>query len=193
MKNGFFKKIITLFVLVLTCIIFVSCEKTLDEIISSEGIKLDGVKFSNSTEFDFSEVSNVEEKEEILSLIENQSYNKQGLVKVFNSSLSKNGIKIELEGKIKVSIPLDETISKLAQYEIFYIKSDNTVEVISVEIEGDYLVFSADNFSYFVLVEKEQYLLTVNNDFYYDESQNRVKKGTLKVNGEEVENYSKYV
>lgn len=74
--------------------------------------------------------------------------------KIFDINLLSNGVKIEPNGKVKISIPVPEEFNKsnLVVYRI----SDNGEKIeYSVTVNGDMVTFETDHFSTYVLAEKQ--------------------------------------
>lgn len=98
-------------------------------------------------------------------IVENDDYNKikAKLTEVkkfelFDINLLKDGIKIQPSGKVKISIPVPESLDK-SKLIVYRIEENQNIEyeVTVVEIEGkDYAQFETDHFSYYVLGEKKE-------------------------------------
>ena len=67
-----------------------------------------------------------EEAAEVLSAIADQNYNKNGSVYIFDIYVTKDGARVQPNGKVKVSIPVPNV--QVDNYLVFHIKSDNSVE-----------------------------------------------------------------
>lgn len=67
---------------------------------------------------------------------------------VFDISLSKNGEKVQPNGKVKVTMPKP---FESDGYVTYHIKDDNTVEELKTTVDGDNIYFETTSFSYFVI------------------------------------------
>lgn len=69
-------------------------------------------------------------------------------VAVFDISVSKNGEKIQPNGKVKVTMPKP---FESDGYVTYHIKDDNTVEELATTVDGNNIYFETASFSYFVV------------------------------------------
>ena len=69
-------------------------------------------------------------------------------IAVFDISVSKNGEKIQPNGKVKVTMPKP---FESDGYITYHIKDDNTVEELKTTVDGNNLTFETASFSYFVV------------------------------------------
>lgn len=70
-------------------------------------------------------------------------------VAVFDISVSKNGEKVQPNGKVKVTLP--KPFESEHGYVTYHIKDDNTVEELATSVDGNNLTFETTSFSYFVV------------------------------------------
>ena len=70
-------------------------------------------------------------------------------VAVFDISVSKNGEKVQPDGKVKVTLP--KPFESEHGYVTYHIKDDNTVEELATTVDGNNLTFETTSFSYFVV------------------------------------------
>ena len=86
-----------------------------------------------------------------LDAISGQEYNVFKPVYIFDISVVKDNAKVQPDGKIKVSIPVN---ANLATYKaVLHIKDNGTVEKLSATYADGMVSFETDSFSIFVLVE----------------------------------------
>ena len=95
--------------------------------------------------------STSEEAKEVIELIANQDYNKDGEVYVFDIYVTKDGNKVQPNGKVKVSVPAPK--ADVDDYLVFHVKEDNTVEKLIPTIASGKISFEVNSFSYFVIAE----------------------------------------
>lgn len=69
-------------------------------------------------------------------------------IAVFDISVSKNGEKIQPNGKVKVTMPKP---FESDGYVTYHVKGDNTVEELATTVDGDNIYFETASFSYFVI------------------------------------------
>lgn len=69
-------------------------------------------------------------------------------IAVFDISVSKNGEKIQPNGKVKVTMPKP---FESDGYVTYHIKDDNTVEELATTVDGNNIYFETASFSYFVI------------------------------------------
>lgn len=82
------------------------------------------------------------------------------ILKAGGLSFSKDGTKIVIDGKLKISIKLNEKEFKKSGIKVFYINSFNELERTEYIIEGDNIVFNAVDCVQFALVyEEDNYLI----------------------------------
>lgn len=70
-------------------------------------------------------------------------------VAVFDISVSKNGEKVQPDGKVKVTLP--KPFESELGYVTYHVKDDNTVEELATTVDGNNLTFETTSFSYFVV------------------------------------------
>lgn len=70
---------------------------------------------------------------------------------VFELSVEADGVKVQPNGKVKVTIPVSDD---LTGYDVLHIKGNGTVERLSVAYKNGTAIFETDGFSKFVFVKK---------------------------------------
>lgn len=153
-------KKIFIFFLFLFVVVFgftlMSCDndpKTLESLQSEYGIVVDGGDFEKGSILVSNEINaETEEGIQVLTAIEDENYNKEGSIYIFDIHVTKDGSKVQPNGKVKVSIPLPNT--QVEDYLVFHIKEDNKVENIIPTITDGKLLFETSSFSYFIVAEK---------------------------------------
>lgn len=151
----------TIIVLILTlvcCISFAACgEVTHEQLKNDYGILIEGGGFKDGSKL-VSEVIALtsEEGKAALEAIKNQEYNEDGGKYIFDISVSLDGVEVQPDGKVKVTLPVpNEEVSK---YDVFHIKDDNTSEKLAATYSDGKVSFETDGFSLFVLVEAKTYV-----------------------------------
>lgn len=72
----------------------------------------------------------------------------------YNIDLMKDNVKIQPNGKVKVSIPIPEGYDK-TKLEIYRVEENGKTIKYDVKVEGNYATFETDHFSIYVLAEKK--------------------------------------
>ena len=97
--------------------------ETLDSLKNEYGIIVDGGEFEEGSVLVSNEIiSSSEEGKSILSLLENENYDKNGILFLYDIYVTKEDKKIQPKGKVKLTIPNpNESIN---DYLIFHIKNN---------------------------------------------------------------------
>ena len=69
-------------------------------------------------------------------------------IAVFDISVSKNGEKVQPDGKVKITMPKPFESDGFVTY---HVKADNTVEELATTVDGNNIYFETTGFSYFVV------------------------------------------
>ena len=127
--------------------------ETLDSLKNEYGIIVDGGEFEEGSVLVSNEiVSSSEEGKNILSLLENENYDKNGILFLYDIYVTKEDKKIQPKGKVEVSIPISLVEGK--EYLVFHIKEDNSIEKLIPTFSDGKVSFEVSSFSYFAIVEK---------------------------------------
>lgn len=86
-----------------------------------------------------------------ISLITSEDYDKDEPVYIFEISVKKDNVKVQPNGKVKVSVPIE---TDLTGYDVLHIKGDGKIERLSVTYKNGIATFETDSFSKFVFVKK---------------------------------------
>ncbi len=70
----------------------------------------------------------------------------------YDVSLLKNGVEIQPKSTLNIRIPIPAELDKSA-LAVYHIKSDGTSESVEFKIDGDYVAFTVDSLSAYVLVD----------------------------------------
>ncbi|MGN1098712.1 MAG: hypothetical protein ACI4S9_00075, partial [Christensenellales bacterium] len=162
------KTSIILFVIVMClsmCFALAGCGETQPEQLSSDyGITLEGGGFGKGSTLVTDVIEKTgEEGREIVALLENQEYDKDGEVSIFNIFVAKDGKEVQPNGKVKITIaaPFESENG----YVTFHVKDDGSVEKLETTYAEGKISFETDSFSYFVVAEAEKYYtLSIIND-----------------------------
>lgn len=148
---------IVLTVILVCCIVFAACdgETTLDNLKNEYGIVIEGGGFKEGATLVSKVIELVsEEGKNALEAIKNQEYNKDGDIHIFDISVLMDGVEVQPDGKVKVTLPAPK--SDVSNYDVFHIKDGNTVEKLIATILDGKVSFETDSFSMFVLVENNE-------------------------------------
>lgn len=146
------RKTLLFFVLALAlslCVSLIACKgngNTLNKLSTENGITLDGAFENDSVLKAEHHAADSEQGKAAIAAID-KPYD-SAKIAVFDISLSKNGEKIQPNGKVKVTMlkPFESD-----GYVTYHIKDDNTVEELKTTVDGNNLTFETASFSYFVV------------------------------------------
>lgn len=125
---------------------------TLKSLLNEYGIIVDGGNFEEGSILVSNEIGGTtEEAEAVLTAIADQNYNKDGSVYIFDIYVTKDGAKVQPNGKVKVFIPIPNV--HVDNYLVFHVKSDNSVENLVPTVTDGKISFETSSFSYFVIAE----------------------------------------
>ena len=120
------RTLISIFTLLLAAVFAFSltaCNKevgTLESLQNAYGIVVDGGSFEEGSTLVSNEiVATTEEATAVLSAIADQNYNKDGNVYIFDIYVTKDGAKVQPNGKVKVSIPIPNV--QVDHYLVFHV------------------------------------------------------------------------
>ena len=132
---------------------FTACDKEVETLQNEYGAVVEGGGFEKGSVLITNEIkADSTEAEEALSAITDQSYNKEGDVFIYEIHVTSDGVKVQPDGKVKITLPNPGMAS--SDCIVFHIKSDNSVEEIVPTVSEDAITFETDSFSYFILAEK---------------------------------------
>ena len=131
------------------------------DLITKEDVKLT----DTTTNITMEANTNIVPKDTILvvNTINNNYPNYQQLLNIFQKSrnfkmfdikLESNGVTIQPNGKVKISIPVPDDFDK-SNLVVYRVEEDGTKIEYAVTIDGDVATFETDHFSTYVLAEKE--------------------------------------
>ena len=182
MKKNF-KSLAFLFLMIITfSFVLTACNDQpviLDSLQNEYGVVIEGGKFEEgSTLVTNSVTTTSDEGKEVLEILSAQDYNKEGNIYIFDIYVSKDGKKIQPDGKVKVTIPITEIDSD--NYFVFHIKENNSVEkLIPTLLEGQ-ISFETSSFSYFAIVEEAIKEHVHNYELVEGVDPSCIKEGTVK-------------
>lgn len=139
------------------CLAFVACvDKNggINKLTAESGITLDGAFENDSVLKAEHHAADGEQGKAAIAAID-KPYD-SAKIAVFDISVSKNGEKVQPDGKVKVTMlkPFESD-----GYVTYHVKGDNTVEELKTTVDGNNIYFETTSFSYFVvagLVNAEQ-------------------------------------
>ena len=155
MKNKSLLVTIILLLIAVFAFSLTACNKegnTLESLENEYGIIVDGGGFEEGSVLVSKEIAaTAEEAAEVLAAISDQNYNKDGSVHIFDIYVTKDGEKVQPDGKVTVSIPISNT--GVDNYLVFHIKADNSLENLAPTVADGKISFETSSFSYFVIAE----------------------------------------
>lgn len=83
-------------------------------------------------------------------------------IKTYNITLYKNGVESQPQSPVTVQIPIPSTMNRLdrSSFKVYRNNDDGTFTNMNARVEGDYLVFVTDHFSYYSVVDESEPQLT---------------------------------
>lgn len=158
-KGSFLLTMFLALIMILSCFGLSACNPELPEIpVSSgkltneSGFVVEGGDFGEGAALSASVIDGEsEDYAQVITAIEGQNYDKTQPVYVFEVSVVKDGVKVQPNGKVKVTIPVS---GDLTDYEVLHVKSDGTIERLSITYENGTASFETGSFSKFVFVKK---------------------------------------
>lgn len=131
------------------CLAFVACvDKNggINKLTAESGITLDGAFENDSVLKAEHHAADSEQGKAAIAAID-KPYD-SAKIAVFDISVSKNGVKVQPDGKVKVTMlkPFESD-----GYVTYHVKGDNTVEELKTTVDGDNIHFETTSFSYFVV------------------------------------------
>lgn len=100
---------------------------------------------------------NIEEIKDHDSLkeIKEKLGNNEDILLIYDISLLSNGVEIQPNGSVKVTIPIPKEMEG-KQFLIYHMKDNGELEAVDYELENGSIVFWADSFSKYVVAEKKE-------------------------------------
>ncbi|MBS7304433.1 MAG: InlB B-repeat-containing protein, partial [Eubacteriales bacterium] len=192
------RKLNMLFAVVLCLVMFfalAACNNEVQQkLVSDAGITVEGGGFEKGSALVTESIETTGEKgREIVTLLEEQNYNKELQVNIYDIFVAKDGNEVQPDGKVKITIPAP--FESENGYVTFHVKDDDSVETLVTTYAEGKISFETDSFSYFVVAaannpsEAKKYTFTATlggegqGTIYYLSSpystyQNTVSEGT---------------
>ena len=151
--------VISVILVALSLCVFASCNgcngcggKT-DELKSSLGVTLSGGNFGKKAKLITEKVEMTEEtvKATIDKLPEEFKLLADEKMATIDISVESDGVKVQPDGKVKVSVPAP--IEGVKEYMVFHIKSESNVERLDCEFKDGKVIFETDSFSPYVFLD----------------------------------------
>ena len=149
--------LVTIFLLLIAVFAFsfTACDKgstTLKSLENDSGIVVDGGGFKEGSALVSNKiVATTEEAAEVLSAIADHEYNKEANVYIYDIHVTKGGVKVQPDGKVKVTLPVPNI--EVDKYLVFHIMDDDSVEKLSATVADGKITFEISSFSHFIFVE----------------------------------------
>ena len=192
------RKLNMLFAVVLCLVMFfalAACNNEVQQkLVSDAGITVEGGGFEKGSALVTESIETTGEKgREIVTLLEEQNYNKELQVNIYDIFVAKDGNEVQPDGKVKITIPAP--FESENGYVTFHVKDDDSVETLVTTYAEGKISFETDSFSYFVVAaannpsEAKKYTFTATLggegqgtiyylSFPYSTYQNTVSEGT---------------
>lgn len=120
---------------------------------SQNGVTIEGT-FEDGAALEVVEVVG-EDKILALQSIAEEKYDTDGEVYVYDISLIKDGAKVQLSGKVKVTVSVPD-IDTSKTYTVYHVKQDGAVEKIKPTVQSGKVIFETDGFSCFIIAPDAQ-------------------------------------
>ena len=139
------------------CFAFAGCgETTVNQLLSDYGITAEGGGFEKGSSLVTDLIETTGEKgQEIIALLDEQTYVKDGEVSIYDIFVAKDGIEVQPNGKVKITLPAP--FESENGYVTFHVKYDDSVETLETTYAEGKISFETESFSYFVIAEDEKY------------------------------------
>ena len=135
------------------CFAFAGCNNAPEQLQNELGALLEGGGFEKGSSLVTAPIETTGEKgQKIVSLLEEQDYDKDGEVSIFDIFVSKDGSEVQPNGKVKVTLPAP--FESESGYVTFHVRDDNSVETLETTYSEGKISFETDSFSYFVVANK---------------------------------------
>ena len=148
------RKLNMLFAVVLCLVMFfalAACNNEVQQkLVSDAGITVEGGGFEKGSALVTESIETTGEKgREIVTLLEEQNYNKELQVSIYDIFVAKDGNEVQPDGKVKITIPAP--FESENGYVTFHVKDDDSVETLVTTYAEGKISFETDSFSYFVV------------------------------------------
>lgn len=135
------------------CLALVACNangNAVNKLSTESGITLDGAFENDSVLKAEHHAADSEQGKAAIAAID-KPYD-SAKIAVFDISVSKNGEKVQPNGKVKITMPKP---FEADVYVTYHIKGDNTAEELETAIDGNNISFETTSFSYFVVTTEK--------------------------------------
>ncbi|MGN1077051.1 MAG: hypothetical protein ACI4ST_00910, partial [Candidatus Gallimonas sp.] len=138
------------------CFAFAGCNKAPVQLQNEQGALLEGGGFEKGSTLVTDLIETTGEKgREIVALLEEQTYAKDGEVSIYDIFVAKDGSEVQPNGKVKITLPAP--FESENGYVTFHVKDDDSVETLETTYAEGKISFETESFSYFVVAEDEKY------------------------------------
>lgn len=155
-KRFLFSILIVTLIFVLAFSLLTACDEdvhtTINNLVNEYGAMVEGGAFPDGSLLISTPIDGTsDEGKDAMSAIKDQEYNTFKPVYIFDISVVKDNVKVQPNGKVKVTIPVT---ANLASYSaVLHIKDEGGVEKLSATYQDSKVSFETDSFSIFVLIE----------------------------------------
>lgn len=145
--------VLLVLVTIVSCLGFSAClYANSDKLTNENGFVVEGGRFEKGSILEASLIDG-ESKEysQVLTAIEGERYDKTKPVYVFEISVKKDGVKVQPNGKVKVTVPISENVT---DYDVLHVKDSGKLERLSVTYKNGKATFETGSFSKFAFVKR---------------------------------------
>ena len=126
--------------------------KTVTTLQNDNGLIVDGGGFKIGSSLICNEIkAETEDAKEVLSVIADEEYDKEANVYIYDIHVTKDGVKVQPDGKVKVTLPVPNI--EVDKYLVFHIMDDDSVEKLENVVSDGKITFEVSSFSRFVFIE----------------------------------------
>ncbi len=150
-KKSFITFLFAFCLIIPAMFMFTACgSNILSKLSNDNGFVVEGGDFAEGVVLEANVIdSTSDEYEQTMTLIASESYDDTKPVYVFEISVKKDNVKVQPNGKVKVSVPVS---ADLTGYDVLHIKDNNTIERLTVTYKNGIASFETDSFLTFVFV-----------------------------------------
>lgn len=152
-KKSIFLTFVLALISLISCLSLTACSfNNTEKITNDAGFVVEGGGFEKGCTLEANIIdSESQEYSQIMNKISSQSYDNTKPVYIFEISVMNNGVKVQPNGKVKVTVPISEN---LAGYDVLHIKDDGKIERLTATFGDGKATFETDSFSKFAFVKK---------------------------------------
>ncbi len=147
MRKKQITKLVTFLMAFVLCLVLVACGDVWHELKTESGVTANG-EFEKGSSLEVKAEAATGEKGKAALAVVTKPYD-VSKVAVFDISVVKDGVKVQPNGKVKVTLP--KPFASEHGFVTYHVKNDNSVEELVTTVSGDNVTFETESFSYFIV------------------------------------------